>query len=229
MAFFRRRLVWFPTWSGGLFGFTLLALIACALGVNAYALLAPMQPAREARTLVVEGWLGPGELQQVAAVVRAGRYERVVTTGGPIEAWSDVGGWGTAAARAAAYLASNGVPSSGADGIAIVAVPAPLTQQDRTYVTALMVRDWARRSGTTLGAIDLLSAGVHTRRSWLVYRMVLGPQVEVGAIAVPPADYDGERWWTSSLGVKATMGEVLSLAWTKCCFWPAASESGSMP
>jgi len=58
---------------------------------------------------------------------------------------------------------------------------------------------------------------------------VLGPQVEVGAIAVPPADYDGERWWTSSLGVKATMGEVLSLAWTKCCFWPAASESGSMP
>ena len=224
MVLFRRRLVWLPTWSGWLLGFVLVALITGVLGARAYALLAPTQPAREARTLVVEGWLGPGELQQAAAVVRAGRYERVLTTGGPIEAWSDVGGWGTAAARAAAFLASNGVSLSGAGGIPVLAVPTPLTKQDRTYASALMVREWAQRSGTTLGAIDLLSVGVHTRRSWLVYRMALGPQVEVGAIAVPPADYDGERWWTSSLGVKATMGEVLSLAWTKCCFWPATGD-----
>lgn len=213
---FRRRQVWLPTWWAALLLLAALALIVGALGAQAYALLAPMQPARDARTLVVEGWLAPGELQQVPAIVRAGRYERVLTTGGPIDAWNDVGHWGTLAARAAAFLSANGV-----GGIPVVAVPAPPTKQDRTYVSALMVREWAQRSGTPLGAIDLASTGAHTRRSWLAYRMALGPQAEVGAIAVAPAEYDGERWWTTSAGVKATMGEVLSLAWTKCCFWPS--------
>ena len=118
--------------------------------------------------------------------------------------------------RAAAYLRDNGVT-----GVPVIAVETPASLQDRTYLSAVQVREWARRSGLALEAIDLLSNGVHMRRSRTLYRMALGDSVEVGAIAARPVEYDPQRWWRTSAGVKATMGETLSLAWTTCCFWPS--------
>ena len=219
---FRRRQVWLPTVWGGLLILAVVAALVALLGFNAYDLLAPHQPARGpagagARTLVVEGWMDGEELQQAVAVVRAGHYERVLTTGGPIDAWSDPLGWRTHARRAAAFLRDHGVT-----GVPVIAVEMPTSLQDRTYLSAVQVRDWAQRSGVALEAIDLFSVGVHTRRSRLLYRMALGDAVEVGTIAARPREYDPLRWWASSAGTKATMGETLSLAWTTCCFWPAA-------
>ncbi len=216
---FRRRQVWLPTWRGALLLLAAVTAIVVLLGLNAYALLAPSQPARGpagtgARTLVVEGWLNHDELEQAVVAVRAGHYERVLATGGPITSWSEGSEWHDYAARAAAYLRANGVT-----GVPIIQVPAPASAQDRSYLSAVMVRDWAQQSGVTLAAIDLFSAGVHARRSWLVYRMALGDGVEVGVLAAYPTEYDA-RWWASSAGAKSVLGEVLSLGWTKCCFWP---------
>mgnify|MGYP001592341023 CR=1 FL=1 len=211
----RRREVWLPTWRLVLLLLVAAVAIAGLLGRHAYALLAPTEPAPGARTLVVEGWLEPGDLRQVAAVVRAGRYERVLTTGLPLEPWDATATWRDAATRSAAYLVEHGVAD-----VPVIAVPASNTRQERTYRTALAVRDWAARTGTRLDAIDLLSSGAHMRRSRAVYRLALGASTQVGAIAVPPAEYDGVRWWTTSEGAKRTMGEMLSLAWTTCCFWP---------
>jgi len=223
---FRRRAVWLPTWWVGLLMLGVAVLAAVWFWINAYELLAPQRPARGAsgdgaRTLVVEGWLDEGELRQAVATVRAGHYERVLTSGGPIEpwSWSERAPWHDYATRSAAWLRANGV------SVPVVAVPTPLTTQDRTYLSAVAVRAWARRSGVRPGAIDLYSVGVHARRSWLLYRMAFGDEVEVGVFAAQPSDYDAQRWWGSSAGVKATMGEVLSLAWTKCCFWPAPNDA----
>lgn len=217
---FARRQVWLPTLWGWLMLLALTALVLVVLGRAAYPLLALTEPARGdgsgARTLVVEGWLDPPEIEQAVAVFRRGRYERVLTTGGPIEPWFDPGGWKTFAARGAHYLTAYGLT-----GVPIIQAPAPETVQDRTYVTALMVREWARTSGTTLGAIDVVSAGAHARRSRLAYRMALGDAVEVGVFAMVPKHFDAQHWWTSSVGAKSMLDEVLSLTWTQCCFWPA--------
>ena len=199
--------------------------LAGAVAIGAYDLLAPRQPARGAggegaHTLVVEGWLGRADLEQAAALLRGRQYQRVLTTGGPIDPEIDAGGWQTFAQRAAALLRAQGVVQ-----VPVIALPAPASAQDRSYLSAVMVRDWAQRSGTRLDAVDLFSAGVHARRSWLVYRMALGDGVEVGVIAARPAGIDARHWWTSSEGAKTTIGEALSLAWTKCCFWPGAPGS----
>jgi len=88
----RRRTVWLPTLWGALLMLALAAAAAMALGLVAYDLLAPSAPARGrdgggARTLVVEGFMSPAELDQVIVTLRVARYERVLTTGGPIEQW----------------------------------------------------------------------------------------------------------------------------------------------
>ena len=222
---FCRRHLWLPT----LWGTALLLVVAACTAVGfalfAYGFLAPYQPAiakdgRGARILVVEGWLDEAELDQAIAAFRRGRYERVVATGGPIESWQSFYPWQSYAERAVDHLRRHGLA-----GVAISAVPAPASAQDRSFLSAVVLREWARKTGVALDAVDLFSAGVHARRSWLVYRMALGEGVQVGVLSARPKEYDPERWWKTSAGAKSVIGESLSLIWTKCCFWPGAPGS----
>jgi hypothetical protein len=219
---FRRREVWLPTLWGGLLLLAGATVVVVALALHAYDLLAPHRPARGptgegARTLIVEGWMQASDLQQAIAVVRDGRYERVLTTGGPIvDSWSDgATGWRNYAERAAAYLRAHGVT-----GVPVIAVETPDVSRYRSYLSAVRVRDWVQQAGVAGQGVDLYSAGAHARRSWLVYRMAFGDAVEIGVLAAQPVEYDARRWWTTSDGTKTTLSESLSLAWTKCCFWP---------
>ena len=223
-ALFRRRAVWLPTaWGLLLIGGAVL-LVVLLLAFNAYALLAPVQPARGpdgqgASTLVVEGWLEPADLQQAITIARAGHYERVLTTGGPLPEWSLTASAHTYAQRSAEYLRANGLTE-----LPVIAIDAPATHKGRTYLGALLLRDWAEGAGVTLNGFDVLSGGVHTRRSWLLYRMALGDGAEVGALAVAPTEFDARRWWTNSEAAKSTLTETLAYTWTKCCFWPAGER-----
>ncbi len=222
---FRRREIWVPTFWGALLLLGLTVALGCATLPRLGASLAPNDPAagrggQGARMLIVEGWLDEEALDAAIDTVRRGRYERIVTSGGPIETWREIQVWPSYAERAADYLRRHGLTQ-----VPVVAVPAPASAQDRTFLSAVVIRDWARRQGIALDAIDLFSAGVHARRSRLVYRMAFGPQVEVGVFAALPHRYSLDRWWATSEGAKAVLGETLGLAWTKCCFWPAPPGS----
>ncbi|MFZ2651078.1 MAG: hypothetical protein WA210_13330 [Burkholderiaceae bacterium] len=199
------------------------SLVVCALA--AYDFLAPNAPALArqgsgARILVIEGWLDETELDQAAAAFHRGRYEHVVTTGGPIESWHDFRDWHSYPERAADYLRGHGL-----EGVPIVVAVAPASAQDRSFLSAVVFREWAHKTGIALDAVDVFSAGVHARRSWLVYRLALGSSVQVGVLAARPNGYEPERWWKTSAGAKTVIGEALSLAWTKCCFWPGPPGS----
>jgi hypothetical protein len=199
------------------------ASIALAMAANAW--LAPNAPVvgangSGARLLIVEGWLDEPDLDQAIAAFRRGRYERIVTTGGPIDSWRDWHPWRTFADRAAIYLKAHGLAD-----VRIDAVPTPASAQDRTFLSAVVVREWAREAEVTLDTVDLFSAGVHARRSQWLFQMAFGPAVTVGVLSSQPLDVDARHWWRSSAGTKAVMGETLSLAWTACCFWPPAQGS----
>lgn len=219
---FRRRPLWWPTLWGALLLSSVAALVVVvgARGLGGY--LAPIDPAHGkdghgAQLLVVEGWLDETELDDAIAVFRRGDYARIVTSGGPIESWQEGIAYATFAERAANYLRRHGLSD-----VPVTAVPAPASGQERTFLSAVMVREWARREGLQLDALDLFSAGVHARRSRLAFRLAFGPEVEIGALAAVPRRYDVDHWWRSSDGAKTVLSELLGLAWTKCCFWPGA-------
>jgi hypothetical protein len=225
---FRRREIWLPTFAGTV------VLLAIAFGACALVLphlgtfLAPSERATGgdgsgARTLVVEGWLDDDALADAVAFVRGAHYERIVTSGGPIETWRELQPWPSYADRAAAYLRQHGVTTP-----PVIAVPAPELAQDRSYLSAVVVREWAKAQGLSPAALDVFTAGVHARRSRLVYRLAFGPAVEIGVVAAPPHRYRLDRWWQTSEGTKAVLGELLGVAWTKCCFWPTSEERAAV-
>jgi hypothetical protein len=218
----RRRTIWWPTaWGWLLVVATLGGLAALALR-EAAPLLAVERPAAGARILIVEGWLDAAELDQAVARARAGRYDRVLTAGGPIDGWTDAPRWATFAERSADYLQRHGLHD-----VPVAAVPSARSQRERSYVGAVAVREEIAAAGRAGEPVDVFSAGVHARRSRSIYRLAFGPDTSVGILAARPEAYDLDRWWTTSVGAKAVLDETISLAWTACCFWPPAPPVAS--
>jgi len=211
-SFFRRREVWWPTGPGWLVLLGL-AIATLALGLRfLYPFLAVTQPVG-ARIAVVEGWLDPSELDAAIAGLRRRGYEIVVTTGGPLHTWPDSPPDATFAHRAAAYLRRHGISP-------VQAVPSPITRDDRTYKSAVLVREWARAANVDVRAIDVYSRGPHARRSRLLYREAFGADVAVGVVALRPEGYDAARWWRSSSGARDVLEQASGLLWTLCFFRP---------
>jgi hypothetical protein len=208
---FRRREVLLPTlWGWLLIGGAIVA--ASVLGGRQLGpWLAVTEPRRAARVVVIEGWLREGELDDAAAYVRARGYSRVITSGGPIRSFSSFASY---AERAAHHLRQR-LPD-----VAVDAAPTPYTAQDRTFASAVWVRDWATQRGVALDAVDIYSLGPHARRTRWLYRLAFGPDSRVGIIAGVPREGDAVRWWTTSESGKAVLMEAGSLLWTACCFWP---------
>src|SRR5947209_2963999 len=207
MRLVQRREVWLPT----IWGWLALFLVAAALGIALVRMLYPFLALNApvgARVLVVEGWLGSQELDDAAAIFRRGGYERVLTTGGPIPAGADSLPQLSYAEAAARYLKRHGLADA-----PVIAVPAPMTTHDPTFHSALMVRNWARREGLELEAIDVVSQCPHARRSRLLYQLAFGPQVRVGVLATRVADYDAGRWWRSSAGARDVWDQATGLVW----------------
>jgi GT2 family glycosyltransferase len=58
------------------------------------------------------------------------------------------------------------------------------------------------------------------RLSRLLYRVVFGPDVEVGEFAARSSDYDPDAWWRTSTGTRDVLDQAIGLLWVKCFFWP---------
>ena len=209
-VFFRRRQVWFPTLWGWLGLLALAAIVLTVIARQLHGYLAVSKPVG-ARVLIVEGWMGPQALEETAAVARSGSYERVITTGGPIVRWPPGPGHVSFAEQAAWYLGEQGIPRH-----LLTPVAAARVSTDRTYLSAVTLRDWAASSGMKLDAFDVITDGPHARRTWLLYRRVF-PRATVGIIATGSYDYDAARWWRSSLGAKNVIDQTLGLIWITCC------------
>lgn len=214
--------MWVPTpW-----GWLLLLGIAVAghrLALHSlYDFLAPTEPIGHG-LLVVEGWVGDAALGEAIDLWRAGGYARLVTTGGPVERGATFAPFPTYAEQAAAYLRAHGVPDRD-----IAVVPAPDSEHDRTFVSAVALREWVEQSGIRSPALDLVSEGPHARRSWGSYRLAFGGRARVGIRSGPPDDYAPAAWWRSSAGAKEVLTEAIGWAWFECFFRaPTAAEDRS--
>jgi hypothetical protein len=217
MKLVQRREVWLPTPWGWLALLSAAAGLAIALVASLYPFLAVTDPAGGARVLVVEGWLGPHELDEALAILHRGRYARVLTTGGPLHTWPESAPDATYAHRAADYLKRHGA-------IGVTPVPSPITANDRTYFSALKVREWLIAHSEPVDAIDVVSQGPHARRSRLLYERAFGPALHIGVFATGVSDYDAAVWWRSSAGARDVWDQATGLVWVRLFFRPSGDR-----
>ena len=104
-------------------------------------------------------------------------------------------------------------------------VNSPYSAQNRTFLNAVMTREWFKQQGISITRLDVFSSGVHTRRSRDLYQQAFGEQVVVGIIAAQPRDFDPTGWWTSSGTGKGVAVEFAGWVLIKCCFHPGKPGS----
>lgn len=163
----------------------------------------------DADTLVVEGWLPDYALEVVAAIFRQGNYRRIITLGEPLKHGYFLSNYKTYAHLAAATLAALGI-----DPACITAIPVAQVDRNRTSTTAFALQEWLMLHGVDIATMNLCSLGPHARRSWWLFRRVL-PSVKIGVIAVAPQDYDPDRWWHYSAGVRSVMVETIGYVYVR--------------
>lgn len=211
----RRRICFMPTWRGWLCLGAAVWLTIYGLVQRVHSFLALNQPIT-AKVLVVDGWGADFALKAAIDQFHRGGYQQILVTGGPLEKGVPLAEFKTHAELGAATLRAMGFKGN------LLAVPAPETKKDRTYVSALTLKRWLRERSALPARFNLLSTGPHARRSWLLFQVAFGPNAEIGVISVPDEHYDARRWWTTSLGFRTVVDEVVAYFYARVLFRPPA-------
>ena len=210
-----RRERWGLSWHGRImvFGILVLAGLVFLLGVHPFLVVTQRVPSN---ILVVEGWVHDYGVKAAVKEFQTGHYLQIYTTGGPEEGMGPSSSiYDTDAHQSAELLVKAGIP----DGL-VQSVPATYVGHDRTYTSALVLRDWLREHNVHVDSLNVLTEDAHARRTWLLFREALRPGVKVGIIAVPSPDYDPNHWWRTSAGVREVLDEGIAYFYAKFFFWP---------
>ncbi|HEU0209497.1 MAG TPA: ElyC/SanA/YdcF family protein [Candidatus Udaeobacter sp.] len=170
----------------------------------------------ECNVLVVEGWVHDYVIQAAAKEFSSGKYQRVFSTGGPS---AGNGGYtwdpDTSASVGAGQLRAAGVPQT-----SVQMVPSHVIGRDRTYYSAIALRDWFRAHQMRVDAFNIVTESTHSRRTWFLFQKAFGDKVKVGVIAIQNPDYDPKRWWQSSDGVREVVDETVAYVYARVFFHP---------
>lgn len=207
-----------PTWRGCLvLGVVLIAFLTLSglvLIRGIHPFLASEAPV-DAEVLVVEAWV-PNYALKVATDRAAARDCRfLLLAGGMVKGEVDPEPGDTYPRMAEARLKHLG---ENMERVRVVESVTPT--RDRTYSSAVAVREWLAREGVKVSKIDVLTVGPHARRSRLLYQKALGPDVKVGIISVPDREYDASHWWRYSEGVKEVLSEGAAYLYARFLFRP---------
>ena len=216
LGLFDRKERWSLSWRGRLILVSALLLGGILVFNSVYPFLAITHRVN-AKVLVVEGWMGEYAIRAAVRESQSNHYERIFTTGGPVEGTGGyINDFYTFASIGADLLKNDGVPSE-----LVQMVPSRVMDRDRTYYSAVALRDWLRAHNMAVPRIDVVTEDVHARRTRLLFEKALGKNVAVGIIAVPNPDYNWRRWWWYSEGVKGVGSEAIAYAYAKLFFYPS--------
>lgn len=213
---FHRRECLVPTWRGLLL-FTLIGVVLVIIAASkVYSFLAVTE-SLSAEALVVEGWVPDFVLEEAIVIFKRDRYRRLYVTGGPLDHGGPLSEYKTYAELGAATLVRMGMNKS-----AIKAVPAPSVWRDRTYSSALALKEWLLQHAANEASINLVTVGAHAKRSQLLFQKALGKDSRVGIIAIEGREYDPKRWWRSGNGARTVVGELGAYTYALLFFSPSS-------
>jgi uncharacterized SAM-binding protein YcdF (DUF218 family) len=211
-----RKERWGLSWRGWLVLASTLLLAGAFLLKTAYPFFATTDRV-DADVLIVEGWVHKYAIRAAMEEFRRGTYQRVLTTGGPVQGSGRyINDYQTAASVGADLLRENGLPNE-----ALQMVPSRVMDHDRTYGSAIALQNWFREQNMAVSGINVVTEDLHARRTRLLFKKALGKNVAVGIIAVPNPDYDARHWWRYSDGVRELIGESIAYIYARLFFYPS--------
>ncbi len=218
---FTRKERWGLSCRGWLIFLSTLLLVAVLVSLNIQPFLAKTQRVNT-NVLVVEGWIHEYAVRAAAEEFKTNSYRKIYTTGGPVVGTDGyTNDFNTSASVGADLLKKVGIEDE-----FVQMVPSHVVGRDRTYSSAIALRDWFRGHSVDVRGINVLTEGAHARRTQLLFQEAFGSGVNVGVISVPDPDYDPKHWWRYSEGVREVLGESIAYIYARIFFHPSENLSG---
>lgn len=220
LSLLTRRERWGLSWQGWLVLAVLFLIAGWVWVLNVHSFLAVTHRV-PAQVLVVEGWTHSYGVNAALREFNTGHYDHIFTTGGPVEGMGNPSSIAdTTAAQSAAMLKKAGLPEH-----LVQSVPSCFVGRDRTYNSAVALRDWFHAHALHPGSLNVITEDAHARRTWLLFQEALGPDVQVGIISANDPDYDADHWWRSSEGVREIIDESVAYIYARFFFFPPAIDA----
>lgn len=110
----------------------------------------------------------------------------------------------------------NKLIASGIDPYKIIAVTGKKTNINRTLTGALAFRNWLKASGQKVTGVNIITMGIHARRTWITYKELLGKSYKIGIISLP----DIENQTSKRSIFLETITEILDLMYYRIILLP---------
>ncbi|MBD2595299.1 YdcF family protein [Nostoc spongiaeforme FACHB-130] len=214
MWLIKRQEIWTLTAQGWALCLAVLASNLFFIIRNLHSFLAVTAPIKSADTLVIDGWICDYALEQAAGEFKSGSYRQIITIGSKVEQGFYLAEYQNFAEIAALTLAKLGVPPD-----KLIIVPTPSAAKDRTNASAAALLQYISEKNLPIESINLLTIDAHGRRSWLIFRNIFAPKIQVGIISAKTKNYDPQKWWSSSEGVRVVISEAIAYVYAKLVSW----------
>jgi len=205
-----RKQRWGLSWRG--------SLIAIVCGILAFALLLKtiypflaVTDRIDAKVLVVEGWVHEYGIDASVRELKTGGYERVFTTGGPV---IGTGGY-TSDYNTEASVGAERLKAAGVATELIQMVPCHEIKRDRTFSSAVALRDWLQKHNMSVERMNVVTEDTHARRTRLLFEKAFHGHVKVGVVSVPTPDYDARHWWRYSQGFEDILEQGVAYVYAR--------------
>lgn len=200
----------FYGWVGMLASFTI-AVYVFLVSIHGFLMIDRPTPAK---LIVVSGTMPDSALEEILRLHAGTEDLQIATVGGPINRGSHLAKYGSYA-----QLAAESLRSLAYEGLAITAVPTGPTQRDRVFASAIALKNWLG-DNPEIDSVTVYALGVRGRRTLILFRRALGPELKVGVVSIPSTNYDPSRWWVSSEGFRTVISELIAYLYVKTFFSP---------
>ncbi len=190
-----RKERWSLSWRGRLVLASALLLVGALVLKGVYPFLAITHRVN-ANILVVEGWIHEYAIRAAVKEFQSNQYQRVSVGADLLKKW--------------------GLPDE-----RLEMVPSRVMDRDRTYGSAVALRNWFLDHNMAVSGIDVVTEDVHARRTRLLFQKAFGKDVQVGIIGVANVDYPANRWWHYSQGLKNVVSEFAAYLYARLLFFPS--------
>jgi hypothetical protein len=169
----------------------------------------------DTQCLVVEGWVPNYALEESIAEFKSRPYTMMFTVG-----TDPTTGVNIEPGDSRAFEAFKRLKWLGMNPDLVTPVPAHVKYRDRTYQSALALRKWIEEHHLSVTSFNVVTVGAHARRSRLLFQEAFEGKARVGIISVVDREYDQNRWWKYSEGVREVIGEGLAYIYARFIFHP---------
>jgi hypothetical protein len=169
-----------------------------------------------ARVMVLEGYVPDYAFPEIIRIFTEDNYEFLIATGTSYDQGFYISG-----VRSSAELIGKSLKNIGFDTTKMAVVPASSdVYRDRTFYTGQAVKTYLQKYRPEVKSINLVSVGVHARRSHYLYKLAIGSELKVGNIVIPDKNFNKKNWYKSSVGFRTVIFEMIGYLYIHWIFAP---------